>query len=79
MDYDAMTSEERKACLDDITVTHPKFVEAFLFIKRHHGNYRPTKKGNCKFLIGVTGAGILSAREICRPVSERNRRWKGHS
>jgi Bacterial TniB protein len=57
MDYDAMTSEERKACLDDITVTHPKFVEAFLFIKRHHGNYRPTKKGNCKFLIGVTGAG----------------------
>jgi len=52
-----MTSEERKACLDNITVTHPKFVEAFLFIKRHHGNYRPTKKGNCRFLIGITGAG----------------------
>jgi hypothetical protein len=57
MNYDAMTSDERKACLDDITVTHPKFVEAFLFIKRHHGNYRPTKKGNCKFLVGVTGSG----------------------
>jgi hypothetical protein len=57
MNYDAMTSDERKACLDDITITHPKFVEAFLFIKRHHGNYRPTKKGNCKFLVGVTGAG----------------------
>jgi Bacterial TniB protein len=57
MDYDAMTSDERKACLDDITITHPKFVEAFLFIKRHHANYRPTKKGSCKFLVGVTGAG----------------------
>ncbi len=57
MNYDAMTSDERKACLDDITITHPKFVEAFLFIKRHHGNYRSTKKGNCKFLVGVTGAG----------------------
>ena len=25
MNYDTMTSEERKACLDDITVTPPKF------------------------------------------------------
>jgi hypothetical protein len=57
MNYNAMAPQERKSLLDQLLITHPRFVEAFLYIKRHHNNYRPTRKGICQFLVGPTGAG----------------------